>query len=179
MEEIRKLTAITLVQSAQQKLQRECHAEIKHKHSDECPPNIEINVVQSFGGVSRRVFSLDILHYDSMRISYTIGGISTSDANHLHLEQVFGLTKTSDVTLTFYFYGNPRISGFGCISFANSNRCVFNTCGLNIELDYQKTVKSLLKFHAERPIHINRKIEFFIPIPSCLHTPQKFANSLR
>jgi hypothetical protein len=179
MEEIRKLTAITLVHSAQQKLQRECYAEIKHDHSNECPLNIAINVVQSFGGASLRVISLDVFRYDPMYISYTIRGISNSDANHLHLEQVFGLTKTSDITLNFYFSGNARIIGIGCILFANSNCCILNTCGITIGLDYQKTVKSLLKFHAERPIHINRKIEFFIPIPSCLHTPQKFANSLR
>jgi hypothetical protein len=160
MEEIRKLTAITLVQFIAQQRQQpqlECHAKIYHRHhwSQGCPLNIEVNIMQLLGDniPLNRAYTLQGVIYNTMHISYVNRSHSVTNGVPSHLEQIFGLENASTITLHFMYYECPNNRN-GFIVFEYPESCILTFGHSRINIDYQKTVKSILEFHAQHPIPV-------------------------
>jgi hypothetical protein len=136
---------------------------------------------QVINGMTHDCFSTPDIFHDKMYICCRSTSSHPATTEFSHLEKVFGFTYADDI---YVYFGSRRGDYYsGVIIFKRNGTCKFSQSRVDHSMifvvDFNTTAKSLLELHAERPIHINRKIEFFIPIPSCLHTPQKFANSLR
>jgi hypothetical protein len=164
--EIRKLTALALVQSASSEQQQQhSYVKIRYYPSNTRPTNIEISMYQVFNGMTYNCFSLSDIIHDKMYIYYRFTSSHPATAEFSHLEKVFGFTDANDICVYFESHTSDAYVFRGYITFIRNGTCTFSQSrmygSMIFVVDFNTTAKSLLKLHTERPIRIDRKIEFF------------------